>query len=189
MFVTPGYAQEQAAGEVHSGTEAPHGEGHGGFPPFNPALYPSQLLWLAITFGLFYVFLKRVAVPRIGGILEVRQDRIDQDLGQAARLKQDADDAVAAYEQELAEARNRAHVIGQDARDGAKAHADATRKQVEAGLDQKLADAEAHIASIKSAAMREVGTIAADTAHAIIDRLVGTPVDQAEVAAAVKAAS
>ena len=39
-------------------------------------LYPSQLLWLAITFGLFYLFLKRVVVPRIGGILEVRQDRI-----------------------------------------------------------------------------------------------------------------
>ena len=57
---------------------------HGAFPPFDPSTFPSQILWLAITFGLFYLFLKRVVLPRIGGILEVRRDRIAQDLDQAA---------------------------------------------------------------------------------------------------------
>src|SRR4051812_20325654 len=110
MFVTPGYAQEQAPaeGEVHTDTGAAHEVEHGAFPPFNPATFPSQILWLAITFGLFYLFLQRVALPRIGGILEVRHDRIARDLEQAGRLKQDADAAVAAYEQELADARAKA---------------------------------------------------------------------------------
>ena len=44
----------------------------GVFPPFDRSTFPSQLLWLAITFGLFYLFLKKVVLPRIGGILEVR---------------------------------------------------------------------------------------------------------------------
>src|SRR5436190_4172216 len=103
MFVTPGYAEEAgqpaAAGEgtTEAGTE--QAEGHGAFPPFDPSHFPSQLLWLAIIFGLFYLFLKRVALPRVGSILDVRRERISQDLGQAAKMKGEADAAVAAYEQ------------------------------------------------------------------------------------------
>lgn len=195
MFVTPGYAEEvaQAAtgtqaveGQAHTETDAEHGTV--GFPPFDSSTFPSQLLWLAITFGLFYLFLKKVVLPRIGSILEVRRDRIAQDLDQAARMKEEADAAVAAYEQELAEARNKANAIGQDARDNAKAEAEAARKEVEAGLERKLSEAEERIASIKFAAMKEVGTIAEDTAIAIVEQLVGGKGDKAAVAAAVKAA-
>src|SRR5690242_4011377 len=172
MFVTPGYAEEaapaaggtHAEGQAHTETGPDHSSS--GFPPFDSSTFPSQLLWLAITFGLFYLFLKNVVLPRVGSILEVRRDRIAQDLDQAARMKGEADAAVAAYEQELAEARNKANAIGQQARDNAKGEADAARKDVEASLDKKLADAEGHIASIKAAAMKEVGTIASDTATA-----------------------
>src|SRR5262249_17932499 len=141
----------------------------GGFPPFDSATYPSQLLWLAITFGLFYLFLKKVVLPRIGSILEVRRDRIVRDLDQASRMKEEADSAVAAYEQELAEARSKANAIGQDARDNAKAEAEAKRKEIEAGLEKKLTEAEERIASIKVAAMKEVGSIAEDTAMTIVE--------------------
>src|SRR5690606_15842199 len=110
MFVASAFAQEaadQAAGEIHTETGVAEHGSEGGFPPFLVETYPSQLLWLAITFGLFYLFLMRVVLPRIGGILEVRRDRIAQDLDQAARMKEEADAAVAAYEQELAEARKK----------------------------------------------------------------------------------
>lgn len=158
------------------------------FPPFDTSNYPSQLLWLAITFGLFYLFLKNVVLPRVGGILEVRRDRIAGDLDQAARMKSEADAAVAAYEQELAEAKARANAIGQEARDAAKAEAEAKRKEIEAGLDQKLTTAEARIATIKANAMKEVGSIAEDTAAAIVQALGTGKVDKADIAAAVKAA-
>lgn len=196
MFVTPGYAQEAApaAGEAHGDaaatTEHAGSEAHGGgkFPPFDPTHFPSQLLWLAITFGLFYLFLKKVVLPRLGGILEVRRDRIAQDLDQAARMKAEADAAVAAYEQELAEARTNANAIAQEARDKARADADAERKSVEASLDKKLADAESRIAAIKASAMTEVGTIAEDTAAEIVQALAGGKADRTAVGAAVKAA-
>jgi F-type H+-transporting ATPase subunit b len=209
MFVTPGYAQEAAPaeGEAHTPaegqsteagaheaaagahTEVP-GEGHGSgsFPPFDPTYYPSQILWLAITFGLFYLFLQKVILPRIGGILQVRSDRIAQDLQQAGRMKEEADAAVAAYEQALAEAKGNANTIGQQARDKARADADAQRKRIEADLESKLGKAEANIASIKAKAMGEVGTIAEDAATAIIRELIGGAADKAAVAAAVKAA-
>lgn len=189
MFVTPGYAQEQAPAEGELQTELVQTEAHdeSGFPPFDTSTYPSQLLWLAITFGLFYLFLKKVVLPRIGGILEVRSDRIAQDLDQAARMREESDAAIAAYEQELAEARARAGAIGQEARDKAKADAATERKQVESDLDRKLAEAEARIAAIKDGAMKDVGVIAEETAAAVVQQLIGTDADKAAVSAAVKA--
>ena len=192
MFVTPGYAQEQAPaeGEAHTEAGTGHEAGHEGesFPPFDASTFPSQLLWLAITFGLFYLFLKKVVLPRVGGILEDRRDRIQKDVDQAARLKEEADAAVAAYEQELAEARTSAQAIGQQARNTAKAEVETERKKVEASLETRLGEAEAHIASIKAAAMKEVGTIAEDAAGEIVHELIGGKMDKAAVAAAVKAA-
>lgn len=198
MFVTPGYAQEAAPAEgdahgadAHDGgahTEVPGAEhGSGSFPPFDPTYFASQLLWLAITFGLFYLFLKKVVLPRIGGILEVRRDRIAQDLDQAARMKEDADAAVAAYEQELAEARARAGKIAGEARDAAKAQADAEQRSVSEKLEQRLAEAEEQIARVKTQAMGEVGAIAEELTAAIVSRLDGGKTDKAAVKAAVQA--
>lgn len=192
MFVTSAFAQETAPataeGATHAGTAVP-AEEHGTFPPFNTATFPSQILWLVITFGLFYLFLKRVVMPRLGGIIDVRNDRITQDLDQAAKLKGEADAAVAAYEQELAEAKSKAVAIGQQANDGAKAEAETIRKKIEADLEQKLGEAETRIASIKANAMKEVGNIAEDTASAIVEALVGGKADKAAVSAAVKSAA
>jgi F-type H+-transporting ATPase subunit b len=198
MFVTDAYGQESAPaadgghGEAPAdaghaaGTEVPNG-GHGeaSFPPFDASTFPSQILWIAITFGLFYLFLKRFIMPRLGGILEVREARIAQDIAQANKMKGDADAAVAAYEQELATARANATAIGQKASDDAKAEADAKRKSIEEGLGQKLAEAEARVAKIKDTAMQDVGAIAEETASAIVSALGGKSA-KADVAAAVK---
>ncbi|MCT8991386.1 F0F1 ATP synthase subunit B [Chelativorans sp. SCAU2101] len=190
MFVASAYAQaaEPPAGDLHTetGVAVDHAP-EGSFPPFDSSTFPSQLLWLAITFGLFYLFLKRVALPRIASILEVRRDRIAQDLDEAARMKEEADAAVAAYEQELAEARRKAAAIAQEARDAAKAEAEAERRKVEAALETKLEEAESRISEIKSAALADVGTIAEETAGAIVEQLVGGRVDKKALAEAVKA--
>ena len=83
--------------------EAAGEHGGGAFPPFDSSTFASQLFWLALTFGFLYWFMSRVIVPRIGSILETRQDRIAQDIDRAHELKTEADAAFAAYEQELAD--------------------------------------------------------------------------------------
>jgi F-type H+-transporting ATPase subunit b len=189
----------EAAPGTHEGTAPTDPASHGAagnaseveqhetgiFPPFNSEYYTSQLFWLVIIFGLFYLFLRRVVMPQVGGIIETREGRIAQDLEQANRAKAEADAAVAAYEQALAEARGKASAIGQQARDAAKADAEAERKQVESGLDAKLAESQARIDGIKASAMSEVGAIAADTAEAIVQALTGRDADRAAVEAAV----
>lgn len=189
MFVTTAHAQTTApsATQAHEGVAAAGGSSEA-FPPFNPEFFPSQLLWLAITFIAFYYFVKKVLLPRIGDTIENRRHTIAGNLGEAARMKEEADAAVAAYEQELADARARAHEIATKARDEARAKAEDDRKKVEAGLDAKLAESEKRIASVKASAMKDVGSIAEDTASMIVERLLGSPAPKSDIAAAVKAA-
>ncbi|WP_136660421.1 F0F1 ATP synthase subunit B [Nitratireductor sp. XY-223] len=180
MLVTAAHAATEQAAE-HAA--------EGNFPPFDSSTFASQLLWLAITFGLFYLFMSRVVLPRIGSILETRRDRIAQDLNEASRLKEEADQAFAAYEQELADAKSKAHEIAQAARDAAKSDADDERAKVEADVAGKLEKAEAEIAAVKKKALAEVGAIAADTTAAIVSQLIGGTVTKAKLNAAVKAAA
>ena len=168
---------------TNSHTEQPSGH-KGAFPPFNPTTFASQLFWLAIAFVLLYVLMAKVALPRVGGIIENRQKRIADDLAGAASLKADSDAAIAAYEKALADARARAQAIANETRDKQAAEADVTRKKLEGELNAKLAEAEKTIAATKHAAMLNVRGIAADATKAIVERLIGkAPADNAVDAA------
>ena len=76
------------AGEVHATTEAEGGEHHETFPPFDATTFASQILWFAITFGALYVLMSKVALPRIGSILENRKSIVDADLAAADASRQ-----------------------------------------------------------------------------------------------------
>ena len=172
--VVEGAAGAPAEGEVHATTEAHADEEHtGAFPPFNPAGFGGQLLWLAITFGALYLVMSRMALPRIGGILETRRMRIEGDLKEAERLRLETDRALAAYEAALAEARQNAHAIAEETRSSIKADIDNKRKSVEADLAGRVAGAEAGIQKSKLAALSNVDAIAAETAQELVAKLVG----------------
>ena len=168
--------------------EAAHTEHPGGkipFPPFNKETFASQLVWFAIFFIALYVIIARLAIPRIGGIVEARRGRIEGDIAEANRLKDQSDAALKAYEKSLADARGRAQTLANETRDRLNAEAEEARKKLEAQLNAKLAEAERTIASTKSAAMANVRGIAVDTATAIVQRLIGTAPAGGAVEAAV----
>jgi len=166
-------------------TEAPGGAHKGPFPPFNPEHFASQLVWLAITFVLLYLLVSRIALPRVASILEARREHIAGDLAEAQRLKTESDDALAAYEKSLADARNRAQVLAQQMREKHNAEADAARKALERSLNEKLAEADKSIAATKAAAMGNVRGIAAGAASDIVKRLIGSAPTGAAAEAAV----
>ena len=174
------------AGPHTTSTEhVPAGEHKGAFPPFQSQTFASQLVWLVIAFVLLYVLMAKWALPRVGRIIESRQKRIADDLADAERLKVQSDEAVAAYEKALADARARAQAIANETREQQQAAADATRKTLEGELNVKLAAAEKSIAATKQAAMANVRAIAEDAAHAIIKRLIGSAPSDKAVAEAV----
>lgn len=167
--VVEGAEGAPASGETHAAAE----EHSGAFPPFDPAGFGGQLFWLAVTFVALYLVMSRVALPRIGGILETRRTRIEGDLKEAERLRVETDRALAAYEAALAEARRNAHAIAEETRSSIKADIANKRKSVEAGLAGRVAEAEARIQQTKIAALGNVDAIAAETAQELVAKLAG----------------
>jgi F-type H+-transporting ATPase subunit b len=168
-----------------TGAHTEHPGGKPPFPPFNKETFVSQLVWLVIFFVALYAIISKLAIPQLGGIIEARSRKIDGDLAEAKRLKDQSDAAIAAYEKSLADARARAQTLAGETRDKLAAEAEVSRKKLEAELNARLAKAEQTIAATKTAAMANVQGIAADTAGAIVERLTGTAPSGAAVAAAV----
>jgi F-type H+-transporting ATPase subunit b len=164
--------------------EVPAGGHPRAFPPFDKQTYPSQVLWLALTFAALYLLMSRVALPRIDSILERRRARIAGDLTEAMRLKAESDAAIAAYEKSLADARARAQALVNDARQRQAAEAEAARKALDAELNARIAAAERGIAATKSAAMINVRAIATEAAGAIVERLIGSAPGSPDMVAA-----
>jgi F-type H+-transporting ATPase subunit b len=190
-----GYApgeQEKPVAESHgnaSGTTAhTEADAHGRvFPPFQKDTFASQLVSLLIAFVALYLIVSRIALPRVGSVIDERQNRIEGDLAEAQKLKDQSDSALKAYENELAAARSRAQAIGAETREKLNAASEAERKTLEQQLSVKLADAEKTIASTREAAMGNVRSIAADAAAAIVQQLTGVLPDGKSVDSAVDA--
>ena len=157
-------------------------------PQLNPLDWAPQLIWLVITFGVLYLLMKWLALPKIGSVIEMRQGRIAGDLEAADKLRRKTQEAIAAYEQALAEAKARAHGIAQEARNRLKDEVAAERTTLERDLSAKSAEAEAQIHQAKVSALKEVNAVASDTAAEIVRRLIGIAPTKPEVSAAVAAA-
>ena len=159
---------------THATTEA-HGGAHEdvGFPPLETETFAGQLVWLAITFGLLYVLLSRMVLPRLGGILENRRSLIATDLDDAAAMKKRAEDAGAAYDKALAEARSRAQILAQETRSKLAAESMPSARSSKPISASAWRKPKSTIAAKKAQAMGNVRTIATDTAAAIVERLTG----------------
>src|SRR6516165_320154 len=163
---------QKSAQPITSVEHIPGSERGQGFPPFDAHTFASQLLWLALAFIALYLLMSRIALPRIASILEARRRRVEDDLAEAQHFKDASDAAIAAHE-------NRAK---------AAAAAEARRKEVDAKLNARIAEAEKTIAGKRSAALGNVRSIASEAAGAIVERLTGIAPAGEEVAEAVSKA-
>ncbi len=162
----------EAALQEHAGQAAEQVSG-GGMPQFDFTTFPSQIFWLAVAFVILYLALDRFLIPRIGGVIEERNDRIADDLDIAARKKLEAEEALAAYDQNLARARAKASAIAAENHARLEAQLASQTEAQEAELDQMIAKAEAEIAKVRARAMGHVEDIALDVAATLVQRLGG----------------
>jgi F-type H+-transporting ATPase subunit b len=178
----------ESHGDAKGTTAHTEADAHGrAFPPFQKDTFASQLVSLLIAFVALYLIVSRIALPRVASVLDARQNAIEGDLEQAQKLKDSSDNALKAYESELAAARSRAQAIGSENREKLNAASEAERKALEEALSHKLAEAEKTIASTREAAMNNVRGIAIDAAAAIVQRLTGLATDSKSVNSAVDA--
>ncbi|HEU4476485.1 MAG TPA: ATP F0F1 synthase subunit B [Methyloceanibacter sp.] len=157
-------------------------------PQLEPHDWAPQLIWLVVTFGILYLLMVYVALPRIGAVIEARAGQIAKDLAAADQLRRETEEAIAAYEQALAEAKQKAHAIVDEGRNKLKEETTAERAKLDVELGKKSAEAERRIHEAKNSAMREVNAVAADVAADIVRQLIGVAPAKAEIEKVVEAA-
>lgn len=159
-----------------------------GLPQLNPADFAPQLVWLALTFIALYVIMSRIALPRVGSVLEERANRISADLAVAAQLRADTQKAIADYEKALADAKASAQQIARKAREEITADIGQERAAVDKQIADKATSAEKSITTLKESAIGHIEEIAAQTAEAVIARILGKSAETSETRRAVKEA-
>jgi F-type H+-transporting ATPase subunit b len=154
-------------------------------PQLDLSTFPSQLFWLAAIFGLLYLLMSRVALPRVNAMIVARRERIEGDLERAARMKAEAEAVMAAYERSLADARAQAQATLKEAMDSFGAVAAERQRTAAAALNAETAAAEKRIAEAKAQALAGLRPIAIDVARTATRKLVGVDIDEGSAAAAV----
>ena len=182
----PAEGEAPASGEAGHTTEGTAAEGgHGGFPPMDAHTFPSQIFWLVIFFGLLYLLMSKVALPKMAAVLDKRHKAIEGDLAKASALKHETEAAIQHYEKSLADARAKAQGIATETRSKIADEIEAERSALEKTLSSKLAEADSRISATKAKAMQDVHEVAAETAAEIVSELTGHKVSKEHAAKAI----
>ena len=157
-------------------------------PQFDPSTFASQLFWLLVMFVALYWIVAKLAVPRIGEVLDQRARVIQDDLDRATQLKAETDQAIATYEKAMAAARTQAFDHLRAVQADLKGIADARTAEVSTAVNRQIVEAEAHIAEAKKKALESIKGVAADTARDVVAKLAGLSPDAGAVDSAVASA-
>lgn|SRR5690606_3916350 len=163
--------------------EAAHGVGdaaaHGGehaasFPPFDASLFPSQLIWFAITFTALYFIVSRFILPKVSSVVEKRATTVAGDLEEAAQKSAAAEEARVAMEKASAKARADARALVEAARADVTAKLGAEQEAADKRLTARIAEAEERVDAARQKALAEVPAIAEALARDIADKIAPT---------------
>lgn len=154
-------------------------------PQLDPSVWPTQLIWLAITFIALYLIVWRVALPRISEVLEARQRKLDDDLKKATVLKEEAETILAEYEKMRADAQASAQEALQQAADEMKAEAERQSHELGQRLGKQTEEAEARIAEAKASALASLEGTVKEVVAAATEKLIGVKAGDQEISQAV----
>ncbi|MEL6608564.1 MAG: F0F1 ATP synthase subunit B' [Pseudomonadota bacterium] len=157
-----------------------------GMPQLDFSTFDNQIFWLLVTLVAIYLILSRVALPRIGAVLAERAGTITNDLAAAEDLKARAEEAEAAYNKALADARAEAQAIAAETKASIQKDLDAELAKADAEIAARAAESEKAIADIRDSAAQSVRDVAKDVAADIVAAMGGKG-DAKAIASAVDA--
>jgi len=158
-----------------------------GMPQLDFATFPNQIFWLVVSIIVLYFIVSKVALPRIGSVIEDRHNAVANDIEQAAEFKRKAEEAEAAYNAALAEARSQAMAIAGVAKAEIKADVDAAIAKADAEIAAKAAESTVRIDEIRASALKAIEEVAGVAANDIVAAIMPTASDDKATKAAVAA--
>lgn len=155
-------------------------------PQLDTATFASQLFWLLLSFVVLFWVMWKIVIPRIADVLQDRQERIDDDLEKAEKLRNDSAEVLEAYEKTIADGRAQAQSILREASERMEAESAKQQASLAETLSKQTTDAEARINSARDEALDNIMSVSAEAAQAAAIRISGADVSQSEAEAAVK---
>jgi len=157
-----------------------------GMPQLNPEFWISQIFWLVLTFGILFIVLSKVILPKISKNLEARKSQIVENIETAEKQREQSENKIKEYEKLIfesnIEAKNYFNKIRQKALDDI-----AKKKEVlENQIDNEIKDAEKEINELKEKAPEKINKIAIEISADLVKHLIGTEVNNSSISAIVE---
>merc|ERR1712097_237464 len=70
----------------------------GGMPQLNPEFWISQIFWLTLTFGILYIILAKLILPKISANLELRKSQIQENIEAAEKQRKNSESKIPEYD-------------------------------------------------------------------------------------------
>jgi len=157
----------------------------GGMPQLNPEFWISQIFWLTLTFGILYVVLSKLILPKISANLELRKSQIQENIEAAEKQRENSESKLKEYDEIIQKSKLEAKNTFKETRDKALKDINSKREVLESEIDKEIKKAEDEINFLKKSAPEKINKIAIETSSEILKKLLGADVNSSSIAAIV----
>ena len=157
----------------------------GGMPQLNPEFWISQIFWLTLTFGILYIILSKLILPKISSNLELRKSQIQDNIEAADKRRESSEAKLKEYDNIVLKSKSDAKNILGDAKGNALKEINAKRETIEKQIDEEIEKAEQEINVLKKNAPEKINKIAKEMASEILKKLIGSEINNSSISAIV----
>ena len=156
-----------------------------GMPQLNPEFWVSQIFWLTLTFGILYVVLSKLILPKISNNLESRKSQILENIEAAEKQREDSETKLEEYEKIISKSKLEAKNIFSQSREKVLKDISAKREVLDKQIDEEISKAEQEINNLRESAPDKINMIAIETSSELIQKLIGAEVNNSSISAIV----
>jgi len=157
----------------------------GGMPQLNPEFWVSQIFWLTLTFGILYLVLSKLILPKISANLESRKLQISDNIEAADKQRDESEAKLKEYEEIISKSKNEAKNIYNQSREKVLKDINAKRDVLDKQIDEEIKKAEDEINQLRKDAPTKINKIAIETASELTKKLIGAEVNNSSISAIV----
>ena len=156
-----------------------------GMPQLNPTYWASQAFWLILIFTALYLALANLFIPKIKDNIDNRENKIKDDLDEAQKLKNLAEQKFGEYELSIENAKKEVQKIIFESKNKMNLEIQGKKKKIEKEIESEIKDAEKEIENLKKDSLKNISSISEEVASKVIERISGEPMNQSSVKAAI----
>ena len=157
----------------------------GGMPQLNPEFWISQIFWLTIIFGILYIVLSKLILPRISANLELRKSQISDNIEAADKQREASESKLIEYDEIISKSKTEAKNIFNQGREKSLRDINVKRDVLEKQIDKEIKKAEEEINKLRLEAPTKINKIAIETSAELVQKLIGTEVNNSSISAIV----